>query len=764
MTLQQAYASAVEHHRAGRFAEADAFCRAILTTQPDHVDTLLLLGSIRRRTGQIDDAIALYRRASALRPESPDTHYSLGNALTARGDHIAAVAEFRSALQLRPNFPQAANNLGVAYAALEKFEDAAAAYRDALRLLPNSAEIHQNLGNVLMRLKQFDAAIVEHRDAVRLRPNDPAIRLNLGNALRARGDRVEAATEYHRVLELQPDYAEAAHNLGVTLFEMGKLEEAAAAYRRALNSKPDSPEIHTGLGNALMELRQHDAAISAHQRALQLWPEYPEAWNNLGNAFREKGDLGEAVAAYRRAVSLKPDYVQAHYNLGSALADNGELDEALAIYRRFRELAPGDSRIHSALILWLLHLPLMASENDIAEEEQRWNRWLSEAVGPATRPHCNDRTAVRRLRVGYVSADFRDQVVGWNIRPLLRGHDRTHFEIYCYSDVIQPDTLTEEFRGFADQWRNIAGLSDNAVAELIRKDTIDILVDLAQHTAGNRLPVFAQRPAPVQVSFAGYPESTGLEAIGHRLSDGWLEGRDREMEHGTWEMENPANGEQVHLLDSFWCYEPPEKELAVNALPALSKECVTFACLNRSSKVNDPILALWARVLREVPDSRLLLLCEDRSRRERWLTFFAEQGVPVQNVELIDRQERLEYLRLYHRVDVVLDTFPYNGHTTSLDALWMGVPVVSWVGRRPVSRGGWSQLSNLGLGELAAFTEDEYVCIAAELARDLPRLAHLRSTLRPRMEASVLMDANRFIHQIEDAFRSMWRQWCTDRT
>jgi len=319
---------------------------------------------------------------------------------------------------------------------------------------------------------------------------------------------------------------------------------------------------------------------------------------------------------------------------------------------------------------------------------------------------------------------------------------------------------------------NRIGVSDEAFAAMVEKDQIDILVDLTQHLEGNRLPVFAQQPAPVQVSFAGYPESTGLEAIGYRISDRWLEAGSGEC---GWKPEadlpsanseqrssgsTPQPAERVFLIDSFWCYDPCGMDVPAGALPARENGFVTFGCLNNFGKVNDVVLKLWARVLREVQGSRLVLLTKPGSHRERTLDFLAGEGLVAERIEFVAARPRQDYLKLYHRLDVMLDTFPYCGHTTSLDALWMGVPVVSMAGETAVSRGGLSILNNLGLPELVTFEENEFVRIATDLAHDLPRLADLRATLRARMESSVLMDAPRFARQIEDAYRAMFREWC----
>jgi len=598
-----------------------------------------------------------------------------------------------------------------------RLADAEALYRQIIAVQPNHAEALHYLGVIAHQVGRNEMAVEWIRQAIALNPHSPDAHSNLGVACRA----------------------------------IGRLDEAIASFHRALELKPDLPEARINLGNAFRDQGELHEAISAFQGALELNPDYPDAHYNLGNALVERGRPDEAIAAYRRALELKPDFPEACINLGNALKDQGEMDAAIASFRHALELRPEHPRMHSNLI-YALHFHPAHDERTIDEERQRWSRKFGEPLKQLILPHSNDpAVAGRKLRVGYVSPDFRDHVVGRNVLPLLERHDRRIFEILCYSDVVKPDQLTKEFRQCAHLWRSIVGVDDETVVEIIRKDGVDILVDLAQHTACNRLPVFARKPAPVQVSFAAYPGSTGLEAIEYRISDHYLESGPAQQ--------TAREKEQVCLIDSFWCYESRGAEVEVNGLPARAGGRVTFGCLNNFCKVNERALRLWAQVLGKVKDSRLILLAALGSHRQRTWETLEKQGVEAQRVEFVEFRPRREYLQLHHRLDIVLDTFPYNGHTTSLDALWMGVPVITLAGNTSVSSAGVSQLTNLGMPELIARTETEFVNIAENLARDLPRLAQLRSTLRDRMQASILMDAPRFARQIEQAYRSMWRAW-----
>ena len=719
MTIQQAFDLGLQHHRAGRLTEAESLYRQILAAQPNHAEALHHLGILAHQAGRSDLAVDLIRQALILNPHHAAAHSNMGAILQAMGRLDEAEAAYRSAVAIDPNHAEAFNNLGFVLRERKEREESVAACRRAIDLKPDYADAYNNLGNVLTELGRIDEALAALTQALKLHPNS----------------------------------VEAHYNLGIALRESGQVEDAVNTYRRAVELKPDFARAHMNLGNALTELGRFDEAIAALERARELQPDNVQPLYNLGIALQLRGKLDDAAAAYVRASELDPLFAEPHNNLGHVLASVGRTAEAITEYRRAVALQPGVATMQSNVIFTLQLIPGPESEAIAAEEQRVWNRRFGDPARHHILPHSNERLPERRLRIGYVSADLRDHVAGRNLRPLFRHHDHQNFEIFCYSGVLKPDRLTAEFRQQSDQWRNIAAASDEALAEMIRRDGIDILVDLALHTADNRLPVFARKPAPLQLSFAAYPGSTGVEAIEYRISDRWLEG---EMERNA----ECAAAERVLLIDSFWCYDPCEINLAVNALPAAENGHVTFCSFNSFSKINEPMLRLWARVLAKVKDSRLTMLTVPGTHRARTVAILEQEGVDPAGVSFFPPLPRAEYMALYHRSDLVLDTFPYNGHTTSLDALWMGVPVVSMVGRHPVSRAGLSQLSNLGLSELAASTEDEYVRIAVQLAHDLPRLAELRSALRSRMAASVLMDGARFARQIESAYRNIWRRWC----
>jgi protein O-GlcNAc transferase len=397
----------------------------------------------------------------------------------------------------------------------------------------------------------------------------------------------------------------------------------------------------------------------------------------------------------------------------------------------------------------------------LLREQRLWEEHFAWKFRSTIQPHANVRISDRPLKIGYISGDFWNHVLGRNVLPIFREHDRSQFEIFCYSNVQDPDVMTERFRSLADGWRDIKKMSDQAAADLVRADRIDILVDLSLHTAGNRLMVLARKPAPVQVTFGGHPGGTGLSTIDWRLTDPYLD--------PLGESDSDYVEQSYRLPDSFWCYDPasmewqPEAEAApmpdVGPLPALTNGYITFGCLNTFSKVNDGVLELWSRVLQEIPPSKMLIMAPPGDCRERVMDAFAKFEVRPDRIQFTVFQPRRSYMAEFNRIDLGLDTLPYNGHTASLDSAWMGVPVISRIGRTVVGRAGLSQLSNLGLSELVARDDQEFIAIAKRCADDIPRLAELRRTMRRRMLESPLTDARRFTRSIETAYREMWKIW-----
>jgi predicted O-linked N-acetylglucosamine transferase (SPINDLY family) len=785
MNVDQAFRIAQEHHQAGHFAEAERIYRHILMQQPNHADALHLLGLLASQVGRLDAAVELIRRAITLKPDCAEAHGNLGNIFKELGQLEEAIASYRQAIRWKPDLAGAYSNLGNVLRNLGRLDEAIASLRQAIRLAPDYAEVHTNLGIALQDNGQLEDAIVSHKHAIRLKPECAEAHFNLGIAYKDNGQFDEAIASNQQAIRLKPDLVEAHNNLGVLFEVVGRHDEAIASCEQAIRLKPDYADAHYNLGIALESKGLPAEAIAAYRQAIRLRPEYAEAYNNLGNAFREIGRLNdsaaafrkaialkpnlaeahsnlgntlreleqvdEAIASQRRAIGLKPDYANAYDGLGNTLYEVGQLDEAIGAYRQAIALKPDDAGFHSNLLFTLNYHPDIGAEAILAEHRAWSERHARRLVGEIV-THANELSPDRRLRIGYVSPDFRRHSVGYFFIPLLEQHDRRILEIFCYSNVQCPDELTERMKRCGDVWRNIFGLSDQAVAQLIRSDGIDILVDMSGHTAGNRLRVFARKPVPIQVTYLGYANTTGMTTIDYRLTDALAD------PPGTTDE---LNAEKLWRLPMCaWCYQPITDAPDIRAR---ASGPVTFGCFNAFPKINPKLVAIWAELLKRVPGSHLLLKSAgagEISSRQRLNEQFAEFGISRDRIKMRGRiAVSRGHLALYGLVDVALDTYPYHGTTTTCEALWMGVPVVSWAGRAHVSRVGVSLLTHAGLPEFIAQTPAEYISIASKLATDRPRLDALRTGMRSMLQSSPLMDAPRFARDVEAAYREMCRKW-----
>ncbi len=570
------------------------------------------------------------------------------------------------------------------------------------------------------------------------------------------GRLAEAKRSYLEILSRERNNAVALHLLGVIRCQEGDAGQAIELIGKAIALKPDYAEAHSNLGNALNDQGRLEEAVVVYRRALELKPDLAEAHSNLGNALKDQGKADEAVAAYRKALELKPDYAEAHSNLGNALKDQGKVDEAVAAYRKALELKPDYADAHCNL-LFCMNYDRQTSQQEILAESRRWDDVHAAPCAVDEGSHPNNPDTERRLRVGYVSPDFREHSVSYFLDPLIAGHDRRSFEVFCYSQVIKPDAKTERFRDLADVWRSTVGIADATVAERIQEDGIDILVDLAGHTGENRLLVFAARPAPVQVSWLGYPNTTGLSAMDYRLTDALA---DPEGDADALHSEI-----LVRLPNGFLCFAPAADAPEIGGTPALANGHVTFGSFNNLAKVTPDVVETWARVLQRMPKSRLVIKSRplaDEETRKRYREMFGAHGITAGRVELIPRiASKSGHLGAYNRIDIGLDPFPYNGTTTTCEALWMGVPVITLRGDRHSGRVGTSILTRANLADLVAETKAVYVEKAVALANDLERLSALRGDLRSRLRMSPLCDAEAFTRDVEAAYREMWRRVCT---
>ena len=740
------------HHSAERLPEAEAIYRGVLEAEHDNADALHLLGVIAHHRKNNELSVKYVTQAIAAKPAIADYHITLGIAFSAQGMANEAVAAFKRGAELNPDDAEAHYNLGIAWQAVGKNADAVACHRRAVALKPDLAEAHYSLGNTLKNEGMLDDAVIAYHRVLALRPDDGEAYNNLGNTLRKLGKLDDAEAALASALKLAPDIAVMHNNLGAVLLDRGNLDGAVREFRKALALKPGYAQAHDNLGNALKDQGKLDAAVAAFHKALEIRPDYSLAHNNLATALMDQGKLEDAVGACRRALELDPDSTVAHGNLGAALMDQGRLAAAMTSFRRAIEIDPAFDQAHSNL-LFSLPYDARTTAAELFFEHRRWADLHEAQVTKLPEiPAADD--AERPLRIGFVSPDFHTHPVGFFLEPVLSHHDRSRFEMVCYANATKTDDVTTRLRHSASEWREIFGFNDDDFAALVRRDRIDILIELTGHQAENRLLALARRPAPLQVAWMGGVNGRGLSALDYLITD---------RIHARPGAEEFYMEKLIRMPHGYACYRPPDYAPALQAPPAQRSGRLTFGCFNNISKINDRVIALWAEILHAVPDARLLVktvALDDRPTRQRLMDKFEAAGVSRQRVELQGRSPHAELLAGYGEVDIALDPFPYSGGLTTCEALWQGVPVITWPGELPQGRHSASHLTHAGLSDSIAASGREYIALAVRWANDIPALTRLRAGLRDRMAKSNLCDGAKFTSDLEGELRKIWRRRC----
>ena len=623
-------------------------------------------------------------------------------------------------------------------------------YRQILLHQPDYADALHLLGIIELGRGQFESAIDLFTKAISVNSKQAPFYNNLGIALGNVQRSDEAIASFRRSIHLKPDYADAHANLAIMLCNQGEIDAAIEAATTALRFDPNQAEAYINLSFSLCKRGRLDDAITAARHAIRLIPQRYEAHNNLATALFERGRLHEAAAACREALKCKPDSAEGWNNLAAAQKDLGQIADSIQSYRRAISLSSRPT-FHSNLI-FAMHFDADCPPAEMVRERAAWARLHAEPMKSSILPHGNDPNPARRLRIGYLSPDFRLHPVGRFFLPLLANHHHENLEIICYGSVAVPDDLTARVKSLADGWIDIRRMTDDQAASKIRDDKIDILIDLAMHGADNRLPVFARKPAPIQATYLAYPGTTGLDAIDYRISDQTLD--------PPGELPADYTEKTIYLPHSYWCYQPPADAPPVSPLPAASAGFITFGCLNNFCKVSPAALAAWREILAAVPNSHLLLHTATGPHREKITGDFATAGVAADRLSFSPFISTQEYFRLYGQIDIALDPFPAAGGTTTCDALWMGVPVITLHGKTAIGRGGASILSAVGLTHCIAADVPQYVSLAVDYAKDLPRLSGMRSSLRQTMQNSPLMNAPQFAADMETIYRKIWTDWC----
>lgn len=621
-----------------------------------------------------------------------------------------------------------------------------------LRSSPDHPDANHLLGMLTHQTGRQETGLNLIRKAISIKPDFAGFHLSLGNALLEEGRLDEAAESYRKCLNLRPDYARAHMNLGTVYDSLGRLDQAIACCRKAIEVDPKFAEAYYNLGNALIKKEQFDEAILYLKKAIAFKPDFYEAYYNLGIALNKQEKPDEALEMFNKAVAINADYDAGHFNRGNFYLKTGEHEKAIACYRQALAANRQRNDVHMTL-LFTMNLCANISQPEIYQEACEWaRRHASGFAGPRT-DYKNSKQPFRRLRIGYVSPDLRSHSVAYFMVPVLEAHDRSQVEIFCYYTASVSDEISRQCASLTDHWRQCDKMSDDALAERISTDQIDILVDLAGHTEGNRLLVFARKPAPIQVSYLGYIATTGLTAIDYRLTN---------IDANPPGSEDYYTEELYRFTDHlWWCYRPQPGMPEVRPSPVLVNNFITFGYTNNYSKVTEELIEIFVEILKRIPGSKLVMAAMPKgSLRSAFLAKFTDNGIDKQRLIMHGGMSLDAFWDLHHSIDIVLDPFPYNGGTTTCDDLWLGVPVVTMVGEAFVSRMGYAILKNIGLPDLVAATREEYVNIATGLADNIEELNDLRLSMRERMASSSICDVSGFTRELEAAYRWMWRKWC----
>ncbi|MBI3728875.1 MAG: tetratricopeptide repeat protein [Burkholderiales bacterium] len=738
------------------FQQRDHFNGAIhhyeelLKLDTQHYYAYCNLGMILASQGNMTEAESCFQKAIAAQPELVNADFFLVNLYQQQGRQADAETLLRNLYQRQPDNVTARDSLLNLYMQQRRFADAANIYRQMISQAPAEPVHHYNLAVVLKEQGLIEDALQHYQQAVQLKPGFTEAHANLGVILQEQGKLKEAQASYQRSLECNPCFSIALSNLAHIYSSTGQVAQAEANYRKALALEPGNADHYGNLGRLLSEQKRYSEAEVSYKQALKLNPDSFTALHDYGKLHMLFSRFTAAHQCFQHAIKIKPDFADVYNSLGALFDDQGRIPEAVDAYRLALEYRPDFSEAYGNLLFALNYHPDLSAEEVFAayrEYEQRFAAQLYQLQ----RPHTNSKIAERRLKIGYVSPDLRQHPVQYFLEPLLAHHDKSKFEIYAYSELLTEDAVSARYRGYVDHWILTSHLSDDALADKIRADGIDILIDLAGHTGNNRLRVFARKPAPVSLSWLGYGYTTGLQAIDYFLADSST------APHRT----EALFAEKVWRVDSpVFAYRPKDGMGAVSTLPALKNGYITLGTLSRAVRINLKVIRTWAKILQRIDNARLVIDSSnfsDAAMRTAFEDKFAALGISKDRLQIGVHSPPWDVLR---GIDIGLDCFPHNSGTTLFETLYMGVPFVTLLGRPGVGGIGSSILEGLGRPEWIARTEEEYVEKVVSLASKPDYLNTLRLNQRSQMQNSKLMDETGFCRKLEAAYRAMWQTWC----
>ncbi|MFZ6745413.1 tetratricopeptide repeat protein [Undibacterium sp. JH2W] len=735
-----------------RYAEAETCYHAALQTTPDDANTHYHLSLNLKSQSRWQESESSCRKALEIKPDFSEAHAHLAALLQQQGRLSEAETSCRQALQLNPALASAHFCLGMLAHQHGRLTDAEAAYRQTLAL---QASHHGALDYLVLLLQgqgRYAETEAAYQTAAANNPGDATALCKLASMQMEFGKLQEAKSNLQKAISIQPDYADAHGTMGLLLMSQRQYPAAEACFQQVLGIRPHDAVVYDNLGVIAYQQSRFFEAITYFKHAIDLAPDLLNPRHNLANAYNRIGHLQEAIDYYQQVLQMDVNNSKVYDHLAQAYVDQGRLDEAILIYRKAMNLSPDSAEIYSNFLFALNYHPEFSSAA-IYEEYENYDKRFSAPLKPKWRAFSNQRDPGKRLKIGYVSPDLRNHSVRHFLEPLLAHHDKRKFMVYAYA-YTQPeweDGVTLRYKSYVDHWVQTLPMSDEALAERVRADGIDILIDLAGHTGHNRLQVFARKPAPVSTSWLGFGYTTGIKAIDYMLMDSTSmpTGSEAVFAEVPWRMDAPG-----------YAYRPAENMGKVNPLPALQNKHITFGCLSRAIRINDKVVAVWARILKIMPDARLIVDSSNFKQdfmQETYITKFEAHGISRSRLEIGFHSPPWDTMR---KIDINLDCFPHNSGTTLFESLYMGIPYITLASRPSMGLLGSSILEGAGHPEWIARSEQEYIDKAVALASDIPHLAQLRRGLREQTQASALMDEQGFARKVEAAYRAMWTKWC----
>ncbi|GER29047.1 tetratricopeptide repeat protein [Striga asiatica] len=750
----------------------ESFAEAV-RLDPQNACALTHCGILYKDEGRLVEAAEMYQKALKADPSYKLAAEclaivltDLGTSLKLAGNSPEGIQKYYEAIKIDPHYAPAYYNLGVVYSEMMQYDTALSCYERAAIERPMYAEAYCNMGVIYKNRGDLESAIACYDRCLTVSPNfeiaknNMAIALtDLGTKVKLEGDINQGVAYYKKALYYNWHYADAMYNLGVAYGEMLKFDMAIVFYELAFHFNPHCAEACNNLGVIYKDRDNLDKAVECYQMALSIKPNFSQSLNNLGVVYTVQGKMDAAASMIEKAIVANPTYAEAYNNLGVLYRDAGNISLAVEAYEQCLKIDP-DSRNAGQNRLLALNYIYEGADDKLYETHRDWGRRFLRLF-PQYNSWDNVKDPERPLVIAYVSPDYFTHSVSYFIEAPIIYHDYANYKVVVYSAVVKADAKTNRFRDRVlkngGTWRDIYGIDEKKVASLVREDKIDILVELTGHTANNKLGMMACRPAPVQVTWIGYPNTTGLPTIDYRITDALADPVDTKQKHVE---------ELVRLPDSFLCYTPSPEAGPVSPAPALANGFVTFGSFNNLAKITPKVLQVWAKILCAVPNSRLIVKCKPfccDSLRQQFLTTLEKLGLDSLRVDLLPLIIlNHDHMQAYSLMDISLDTFPYAGTTTTCESLYMGVPCVTMGGSVHAHNVGVSLLKTVGLNNLVAKNEDEYVQMAVQLASDLNALSSLRMRLRDLMLKSPLCDGSKFTRGLESAFRNMWRRYCKD--